>query len=803
MKKLPEHLIPNYDAAPSTASYVQGEHYRFTVLTSRLLGLGYSEDGVFEDRATQSVICRKLDVTKYTSAEQNGVLRLETDELLLIYKIGRDFKSGLTVTLKHHNSWKEPIWAYGDECENLGGTARTLDRADGEIPLSQGVCAKCGYAALDDSSSGIILDSGMIEPRKKGIIDVYFFGYGFDYISAVRDLMRLTGAPPLLPAFALGNWWSRYHKYTQDEYIKLIERYEKEDIPFSVAIIDMDWHLVDIPKEYGNGWTGYTWNRELFPDYKAFLKFLKKKGYAAGLADHPALGVRAFEDFYEDMAKAMGVDPESREAIPFDLNNEDFIKPYFEILHNRYESDGIDFWWIDWQQGTRSSLEGLDPLWLLNHFHSLDITRKGKRPFIYSRFAGPGSQRFPIGFSGDAWVTWDSLNFQPKFTATASNIAYPWWSHDIGGHCCGYRDDELMMRWTQLGTFSPINKLHSSWFVFNRREPWCFNTETEASMKQFLRLRHALFPYLYTMNWRTHKELIPLVCPIYYYCDPEKEATFKYQNSFFFGSEMVIFPITAPSDDVTKLGCAKGYLPEGNWVDFFRGTRYKGDRELCFYRNGFEYPVLCKAGAIVPMNTLREHDNSLGSFENMEIRVFPGADGKFVLYEDLGEGNGYRDGEFATTEYALEWSSNKAEFKINAAEGDLSLIPQKRNYTLCFRGFCEEIEVSCEQNGKQIPFNTRYDDATCSLYVTVDSVSTDGYITVTLESKINNFAPSDKSLYDRMYDVILGAQMDYNTKQRVWEHLTRDDLNSVEKLQNAILEGLSPALIGAIAELLG
>ena len=105
----------------------------------------------------------------------------------------------------------------------------------------------------------------------------------------------------------------------------------------------------------------------------------------------------------------------------------------------------------------------------------------------FSRYAGPGSHRYPVGFSGDTVVTWESLQFQPYFTSTASNIGYGWWSHDIGGHMNGYKDDELEGRWYQLGVFSPINRLHSTKNEFNGKEPWRFKAEVRAAMDDFLR----------------------------------------------------------------------------------------------------------------------------------------------------------------------------------------------------------------------------------------------------------------------------------------------------------------------------
>ena len=126
-----------------------------------------------------------------------------------------------------------------------------------------------------------------------------------------------------------------------------------------------------------------------------------------------------------------------------------------------------------------------------------------------------GSWQPPVSdrFSGDTIVTWESLAFQPYFTSTASNIGYTWWSHDIGGHMRGYYDEDLALRWLQFGVFSPINRLHSSCNAFNSKEPWFYSSETCRWMKRYLRLRHSLLPYLYTMNVATHEQGLPLVQP--------------------------------------------------------------------------------------------------------------------------------------------------------------------------------------------------------------------------------------------------------------------------------------------------
>jgi len=800
MKKLPEHLIANPFAPAHPECVVSGDKWRFSVITSQLIRIEWCEDGVFEDAATQSVVCRNFDKPSFDVFEDEKVLKIVTEKLELIYKkTGRFQANNLSISLRHNLKLRyvKPLWQYGDEIQTLGGTVRTIDTIDGAIPLGDGVCSMGGFSLIDDSKSATMCENGLIKKRREDVIDLYFFGYGYEYREAVKALFRLTGEPPMLPAYALGNWWSRYYKYTQQEYIDLMQRFIDENVPFSVAVIDMDWHTTNIPKEYGSGWTGYSWNKELFPDYHAFLNWLQDHNMRVTLNLHPALGVRANEDMYKEMAEAMGIDPESKEPIIFDMTNIEFIKAYFEVLHNPYEKEGVDFWWMDWQQGTKSAIEGLDPLWLLNHYHTLDISRDGKRPMLLSRFAQAGSQRHPIGFSGDSVMSWASLDFQPYLTATASNIGYPWWSHDIGGHFQGERDDNMTLRWVQLGVFSPINRLHSSNSPFSGKEPWNFSVEAERSIKKSLNLRHALFPYLYTMNYRTHKELLPLVQPLYYEI-PDEWDPYLNPNVFYFGSEMLVLPITSPESPVTGLGKACGWIPYGRWYDFMQGGCYEGGRSVVLHRNSDEYPVLCKAGAIVPCNIIKDHDNTLGSKEDMEIFVFPGADNTFTLYEDAGDGSEYLNGAYTTTDYVLSWG-DKPTFEIKGAVGDLSLIPQKRNYKINLRGFSKDTEVSVTSAGKKLDAKTAYDDTTNTVIVYVNGVSVADDLKLSLSSE-SNFIPDDTAIYKRIYDILMRSKTVYNPKNDCWPILTNPKFTRLQKMSSVMSKIDNSDILSAVCE---
>ena len=721
---LPEYLIAHHDARPREEACVRFGGLRLTVITPCLVRI---EQGAFCDAATQVVVRRDLGECPYTWKAEGGALTLETALLRLTAREDAPLET-LVIERKAHPHF---VWHWGDRAlQNLGGTIETLDRVNGDTPLEDGLCAIDGFSTLDDSASPAFTEDGWFAPRG-ACTDVYFFGYGHDYAACVRDYIRLTGEMRMLPAYALGCWWSRYHAYTQAEYLALMDRFRAEDVPLSVAIVDMDWHLTEGENRgYYEGWTGYTWNRELFPDPKAFAKELHERGLHTALNLHPADGVRSWEEAYPAMARAMGIDPESGERVPCDYLNPSFYRPYFELLHFPKEEDGVDFWWMDWQQGSDykalvgegyykpSPLEGaLKPLWLMNHMHYLASMRDGKRGLMFSRFAGPGSQRYPIGFSGDTMITWDSLDFQPYFTTTAANIGYGWWSHDIGGHMLGYRDDELNTRWIQLGVFSPIFRLHSGREIFLGREPWAYGKQAETVITRFMRLRHRLFPYLYAMCRRDVTEQIPLVRPMYH-VSPEEPGAYKVKNEYWFGSEMVVSPITKPGDPVSCLGCAKVWLPEGVWTDAFTGVTYRGG-EFRAYRPLETLPVFLKAGAIVPMQRHEPHGNRLGGSEHLELLIAPGADGRFTLYEDDGGSLAYETGALCETKITLDWAETEAKLTIHPARGDLSLIPATRDYRMILRGFAEGCAFK-DAAGNAIP--AQWDEETSTYTLKLEGV---------------------------------------------------------------------------------
>lgn len=776
------------------AAIIQGEKYRFTVLTEEMIRLEYCEDGKFEDRATQCVIDRKFKVPEYQVIENEESLEIITDKIHLVYNKQKFTDYGLSVQVRGNISVYHSIWHFGEEATDLRGTARTLDEADGAIELEHGIISRFGYGILDDSRSLVITEDGWVEPRKEDCIDIYFLGYGHEYEHCLKDYYHLTGKTPLLPRYALGNWWSRFYRYNDQEYKALMTRFEKEEIPFSVSVIDMDWHLVDIDPKYGSGWTGYTWNKELFPDPKEFMTWLHDHRLKVTLNVHPAGGVQAHEEKYKEMAEAMGRDWEKEEPVNFDVTDQKFLKAYFEYLHHPNEEEGVDFWWLDWQQGGLSKIPGLDPLWMLNHYHYLDSGRRGKRRLTFSRYAGMGSHRYPVGFSGDTIISWESLAFQPYFTANASNVGYGWWSHDIGGHMKGYRDEELSTRWIQFGVFSPIMRLHSSNSAFTGKEPWNYNAVSENIMKRYLKLRHEMIPYLYTMNYHASHDGQPLIRPMYY-LEPEQPEAYEVPNEYYFGTELVVCPITEPTDKAAGTACVKAWIPEGKWYDIFSGLKYDGGRMLELYRSLEDIPVLAKEGAIIPLTDLTEYTNSVENPKELAVKIVPGKKNAFILMEDTGDTCEDKEENWAQTK--LEWI-NENEFIIHPANGNLDVIPKRRTWKMEFYGIADVDNLEVTVGGKAIETERIYDEKRHICQVNIPETEVTEQITISFSKGyllMENNKPAE------IFALLYQAKIEYEVKEKIYAYM-KEGKTSSEVLGIIQAMHLPDSVYGMLSEVL-
>jgi alpha-glucosidase len=685
---------------------------RFTVLTPELIRMEWAADGRFEDHASFVFLNRRLPVPKFEHAvtEGGGKLTIKTSALTLSYSPsadGRFTPENLSIELAVDG--KPVIWHPElIDPENLLGTTRTLDGALGSKthePIDEGLVSRSGWALVDDSTRPLF-DSAdfrfmqgekspwpwVIERPAGERQDWYFFGYGHDYRKALGDFVRVAGRIPLPPRFAFGVWWSRYWAYSDQELDGLVRGFHENDTPLDVLVIDMDWHISDSQLKAagevdqsgeGLGWSGYTWNKLLFPDPPEFLAKLHAEGLKTSLNLHPASGIEPWEDHYAEMARAMGIDPATKKYVPFEPTNKRWAANYFNLILHPLEKQGIDFWWLDWQQEQKTDMAGVNPTWWLNYMHFTDQQREGKRPLLFHRWGGLGNHRYQIGFSGDTISVWPSLAFQPWFTATAANVGYAYWSHDIGGHLPGAVDPELYTRWVQFGTFSPILRTHTTKNPESERRIWAYPEPYSAVLRSAFQLRYAMQPYIYTEARRTYDTGVAFVRPLYYDW-PQEDAAYTSKGEYQFGEQMLAAPVVASSDKTSGLATENVWLPPGEWIEWPTGKHFTGPvtAERSFSID--QTPVYLKAGAIVPMEPPMLYTGEK-PVDPLIVNIWPLAPGttsSYSVYEDSGIAVEYQNGVFTRMPIKAAQTGDTLKVEIGPVQGSFPGMLRKRAYEL-------------------------------------------------------------------------------------------------------------------------
>lgn len=748
--------LPEDNPVADPEAVVVSGNARFTVLTSRLIRMEWAADGQFEDNASLGVVNRRLDVPPFKVRKSRERTVIETEHLRLVYSgKGKFDPSNLSVTFSmagDGGKTRRTVWRPGsDDGGNLLGTCRTLDSCDGEKtmdPFDKGVVSRDGWAVIDESERHLMKPVGSdwkqwVAAREDGDrLDWYIFAYGHDYKAAVSDFTKISGRVPLPPKWAFGYWWSRYWQYSDYEIADLCREIRSYGIPIDVMIIDMDWHEVfslklgGSPKDdFGEtiGWTGYTWQKQLFPAPEDCLRELHGLGVKTALNLHFNEGIQPFEEPYGRFVKDYlsrtsdydgpegyvygdrpysyaGVKKPAGEGkagepapVPFRICQMEWADAYFNSVIHPIESQGVDFWWQDWQQWRDSRyVPGLSNTFWLNHCFFNDKTRraghygpKAPRPMIYHRWGGIGSHRYPVGFSGDTYATWKVLGYLPYFTATAANVAYGYWGHDIGGFkkYKGMKatDPELYTRWLQAAVFQPTFKTHSTKDPIIEKRFWMFPDYFPA-MRDAIRLRYSLSPYIYTAARETYDTGISICRPLYY-DSPESPEAYDFRQEYMFGDDILATAVCEPVDSVTGLSARTMWFPEGSdWYDVASGRTFRGGTTHTLSYTIDENPWYVKAGAVIPMasekiGSLQQKDNVLRLF------IAPGdGDSETEVYEDDGVTQAYVS-EYARTHVRKHSDARGLRLEVSPRTGTYDSAPASRRVVVEIPGVYAPREV--------------------------------------------------------------------------------------------------------------
>lgn len=670
---------------------------RFTVLTPEMIRIQYSDRKIFEDRATFAVVNRNLPVPDYTQEVSNGWLTIRTSALTLKYKvdgiINPEDRNSSVLSISFNMNGHNVLWYPGKEdAFNLKGTTRTLDGQIGDskrAELENGLLSRSGWAVFDESAKTKRGDGSTtfaFDKKVDGIdwhapiadkdaIDWYFMGYGHQYKKALADFTKVGGKIPMPPLYILGYWYSKYQRYTAEEFKNIATEIQSNKIPLDVMIFDMDWHT--------EGWTGWTWDKSIIPDPEGLIRYMHDKQLKVALNLHPADGVDSDEEYFSDMVRDMKM-PKNTKVVPWQLEDSTFYRAMFKNILRKREAQGVDFWWLDWQQNLTSKyVEGLGETFWCNHvfYNDMRINRPNRRPVIFHRWGGLGSHRYPIGFSGDSFTTFGTLAFQPYFTATASNVCFGYWGHDLGGHQqFDGNDPELYLRWCQYGVFTPVFRTHATNWEGIERRIWKY--DNFSSLLKTVNLRYRLMPYIYNAARQAYDTGLSICRPLYYDY-PEANNAYRYEDEYMFGDNILVAPIVSRSTS-DELAYRTTWLPEGKWFDVCANKLIDGN---VTFRKGYkleEIPYFYKAGSII---VNYPHIYNLKSRPaTLLMEVVPGADGTISYYEDNEDDEGYRRGEFTTTEFLQQRTADGVQFSIMPRQGKFPGMPSKRTYEIRFLG---------------------------------------------------------------------------------------------------------------------
>ena len=464
-----------------------------------------------------------------------------------------------------------------------------------------------------------------------------------------------------------------------------------------------DWHLTfykqasqGVVDQAGQsiGWTGYTWNDELFDSPSLYLAWLRQFGLHSSLNFHPLSGIQPWEDTYSEVAAYMG-ERNLSHYIPFNLTDKRYNTALFNITMRRLYDSGLSVPWLDWfdGEGFTHIPRATATFWLgYTHFTEPYHWSADLRPLILHRWGGLGQHRYPIGFSGDVITSWDSLTLQPYFTGAASNVGFSFWSHDLGSFV-SQPDPELYLRWLQWGAHSPIFRAHCTKYKELTKIPWEFDWHFYVQLRRMFKLRQALIPYIYTAARRTYDTGLGMVLPLYYQW-PEADKAYTFDHSYLFGPSLFVNPITAPMNADVNMTEWVTWMPPGTWVNTFTGAVVTGPATVWANWTLAEMPAYAQAGAIVPM--LPDSTLPLGQARvtprTLKLVAYVGGAtaGWGQVYDDAGEGTTYQQPHsFAYTNFSYTVSGSgrdHLELVIGPADDTFDGQPQTRSYEVWLTG---------------------------------------------------------------------------------------------------------------------
>ncbi|KAA6456635.1 DUF5110 domain-containing protein [Acidobacteria bacterium AB60] len=514
----------------------------------------------------------------------------------------------------------------------------------------------------------------------------YYFLYGPELTNVIAAYRDLTGTAPLLPRWAYGFWQCRERYSSQQQILDTAGEFRDRKIPVDVLV--QDWQY------WGKyGWNAMRFDERNYPNPGAMMASLHQKDLHLVISVWAKFGVETDVDrnmvsdgLVLKSAAATGEPGEAKERENWaDLFNPRAQRAFWSDLNRNLFGLGLDGWWLDASEpegdplktdetylGPGTTVRNAFPLFETSAVYSGQrVTSTDKRVVILSRSAFAGQQRnASIAWSGDISANWDTLRRQVTAGLEFGMSGFPYWTTDIGGFFRP-RDQytsvpyhELLIRWFQFGAFCPIFRIHG---YQSETEMWKYGPEVERVLREYDDFRYRLLPYIYSTAWgvTNRNETMMQALPLVY---PSQPSVRSIRDEFLLGDSLLISPVLTEGANAREVT-----LPGGeDWTDFWSGEKTHGGQTVRVEAPLDRVPIFVKAGSIVPLGP--EVQSAAEPIKKLEIRVYPGKDAHFLLYQDSGDGYGYEHGERATI--PMHWDDVHNRLDVGRRSGSYPGMPQ-------------------------------------------------------------------------------------------------------------------------------
>jgi alpha-D-xyloside xylohydrolase len=554
------------------------------------------------------------------------------------------------------------------------GALRELEAGEHKIQVicKSGNSPKVSWKLIDDLTT-------FRSPNAKLLDYTVFYGPSADTVIAA--FRSLSGKAPMFPKWAYGFWQCRERYTSGTHLVETVKEFRRRNLPLDVIV--QDWQY------WGKyGWGVPKFDETNYPNPEGFIKELHD------LNAHINISVWENLDQNSEIGKGYVAKKLFINNSPWvDIFNPQAREHHWNTLNKNLFSYGIDSWWMDATEPENDALHNKKTYLGPGDFYRLTYplfvsravyegqrkTTSDKRVCILTRSAFPGQHRYGIiNWSGDIGGTWDAYKRQITAGLNYSITGLPYWTTDIGGFFrpgnAQYIDvkyQELLIRWFQWGAFNPVFRIHG---YQTETEPWKYGEAVENNMRKMLNLRYRLLPYIYSEAWGVTNNGSTMMRPMVMDFREDSMAVSQ-PYEYMFGKSMLVAPVT--QEGVSQWNV---YLPQAaGWYDFWTGDRFAGGNFVTKETPIDILPLYIKAGSILPFGPQVQY-TAEKKWDNLEIRVYEGANGEFTLYEDESDNYNYEKGIYSTI--AFTWDDAKKTLTISNRKGSFPGMLSKRKFNI-------------------------------------------------------------------------------------------------------------------------